>query len=324
MHTNLGRRLFDAGYIDKFQPARRYQYLLVDAQDEPYAKFRFYCGTVDYLDRHSILDTRSNSSTSLATSASQYYDIDTSPQKASSSNAERGQNLKGDQSNLNKSHSRNHTALETNSPGPRSFIPRSQSCGGSSIIRDSIEDLPSMVSRAVRASPAHSPRKKRASLGSDQLYDLLPDQMPAHMSPTKASSPLLPPVQALRIRTRTSHVLPALNMAEHRTSQISDTVLFSNLDARSVKPDEMPENVRSASAASSRSTSRPLSPFTSGGFLRRLISYGDISPRKWSSERVQVGKSWIGRRRNASDPGFNGTAQRNPSRLGFLGRKSGV
>lgn len=302
-------RIVDGGPIDFVRPARRYQYQLVDPQDEPYATFRFYCRTQDYLNKHRILNVDvSLSPTSLATSTSDYFDATTSPTK------ERQET----RALVRRSISTTPTRSSPHRPGriiltdatPRSpqspKSPRSPNKGhlpresSRLSLKDSIEDLPSAVPRSPQ-----SPKKN--------TFDT--QQQGNTNSPTQASSTLLP--EALRIRKRpttkaTLHASsiptlgPSLNLptrsmfyddsppqpppelVQLRPSSDSPRLKIRPphkltdfdliLDGITTTQDLNPGRRRCESSQEHR-THRPLSPFTPGGLLRRLTSTPIFSAR---------------------------------------------
>lgn len=196
-------RIIDYGPIELYRPARRYQYQLLDPQDEPYATFRFYYRSQEYLERHQIIDVdRSLSSTSLATSASDRFHTptSTSPKKGEQT-AEQGEEKPEIQDRLSiptrlpvHIHELNTEKLSpiTLKPSHSLSPAKTHSLAGREktlSVRDSIEDLTSTVPR--------SPQSPRRTTFLSQSEKQGGEQESIPPSPTRCSSPLLP--EALRI-----------------------------------------------------------------------------------------------------------------------------
>ena len=203
-------------------------------------------------------------------------------------------------------------------------------------IKDSIEDLPSSVPRSPQAT--YSPRR----------LDIRPEIYHDQPSPSQQSSPLLPEFEGTSIDTarnpETSRPA-AQNFIASTALPLRDPALF--LEAGSpCRPQPHPKrsNLKLTLDGDSWSfngrVSRPLSPFTRGGFLRRAVSNeGMPRPPSHSSARAESAGPWVGapatekHTEKSSDGGKAGQKEKlvnNHSKaqrlghpfLGFLGRRS--
>lgn len=312
------------GFIEQGRPARRYQYQLLDPKDEPYATFQFCCRSKEYLERHQILDLgRSQSPTSPAISGSYYFDPDTSPKSQSVGDTleqvHTGSPLEAaltttNQADLNASIT---TAQEIVADHPQVYIPHSTSKSSiTSKIKDSIEDLPSTVPRSPQLDQSSHKFNLRDSEEAIPSSPTLPHppHVPYPSSPTRKprSTIAAPGIQApLPSPTRLSH-------QRHQRNKPNLTVTLA-----------------SATSDHDHKKPRPLSPFTGGGFLRRLVSspvpateYG-ISTKDEVDEQmkdlklcesVEEGKGGAGDERVGDR---TARAQRSGHKLiGFLGRRA--
>ncbi|KAK5950519.1 hypothetical protein OHC33_008462 [Knufia fluminis] len=323
-------RLADAGLIEPGRPARRYQYLLLDPQDEPYATFRFYCRSPEYLAVHNLLGIdRSLSPTSLATS-SNYVDADSSPWRQENG---RRPLYSPERSPWSSPHFH----------GPE--VSPQRSLRGASVeedvfsicsppspkTKDSIEDLPSSVPRSPQAVEVPS----RSSFQPN-------DNLAPH-SPSQQSSPLLPELDGLSIgvadsptvsRPANENVLPSTSI------NTRDLVALPRTDSprpayQRHKPSSLKLTLDGGALDVSNQPPRPLSPFTRAGFLRRLTSSEAASrptpaPRAASAEpsvptheeTERYSKTTSGSSKEEQE-GKQSKAQRSGHPfLGFLGRRS--
>ncbi|EXJ85571.1 hypothetical protein A1O1_05936 [Capronia coronata CBS 617.96] len=170
-----GLRLTDSGLLEPGFRPKRYQYQLLDPLDMPYAAFRFYCRPFEYLETRGITRLRDwtspRSSMSSGSTASQVSDEDSqhntgqdTHQRIDSS----GSPLTSSQPHPASSHSHGMVSTDltrgNNHPLIRVVngsvsIPLSDSDDSLSVrTKDSIEELPSLVTRSPK-SP-RSPGKR--------------------------------------------------------------------------------------------------------------------------------------------------------------------
>ena len=181
-------------------------------------------------------------------------------------------------------------------PGNPVYIPDNLS---NLIIKDSVEDLPSAVPRSPTPITLDSPRLRRAS--SLAIHELDSPALPSPLSPTRGSSPLIS--EALEFRFREKHApkqsltnpeIPETQQADAMTAVPMPPPLaftpagkpkpfyqrhkpshlkLTRLDGTNTDFDiNRKSSASSATSAQSAPVVRPLSPFTSSGFLRRLVS----------------------------------------------------
>lgn len=318
-------RLAHACSIEPNRPARRYNYLLLDPQDEAYAVCRFYCRKTNFLNQLQIIyDERSVSPNSVATSISNYFDTETSPQandivtddKSIVTESAQKHSLVHDKESLSllslegrlydKSNTQELNINKSKVKAPI-CVSRSQS---SLSIKDSIEDLTSRLrcssTTHTSCKSQHVLRANRPSLQKEgQLSDV---ESVGQLSPSQKSSSVLPVSPELgsmsqrqlptktTLRDWTSHgshasspqyciqrpdpsdLLPCGSRHKSRPDlrsslqQRGSRISNYNLDAVASKCNRK----ASTSSIVSISSLRPLSPFTNGGFLRRLKSGIDI------------------------------------------------
>lgn len=293
-------KLSAGGLIERGRPARKYQYLLVDAQDEPYATFRFYCRSQDYLRQHLILQTGNTlSSTSVSSTEGSYFDVSSSPSRYLDQFTPSPLQIKKRPTEANTL-KQPSVELVTPTKSPAKSPRRWQS--SSSIVtsppKDSF-DLPAKAPRSPDAKSMGSPPSNLNTITSTTSLENLLLPLPSFrpLSPTIESSPLLPdslqirgykrnesPVRpqddeppspdiAAAVQSRfvgepkhvdtRSALPPHLTFKRHRPSKLKltfdGTTTIEELEAKRQVSDPIQQP-------------RPLSPFTSSGFLRRLVS----------------------------------------------------
>jgi len=257
-------RLVDGGLIEQDRPARRYQYQLLDSKNEPYAIFRFYCRTKDYLERHQILDHgRSQSSKSSGTSGSYCFETYTSPKARRIEYAQELVNTKSAAEGVHTAmgDARKPTSATTKehavSACPQTqVLPLASLSSVAARIKDSIEDLPSMVPR----SPQLDEFGKRLSLRSSSGGDDGPPAPTLSRPAAAASQPLSP-----------THKVPHIDLPSPLEEEPHSPTRLPHQTAKRNKLN-LTLTLNGATFDLERKRTRPLSPFTSGGFLRRLVS----------------------------------------------------
>ena len=162
----------------------------------------------------------------------------------------------------------------------------------SPIIKDSIEDLSQVVIPPPGPTTLSTPQLSRTRSPTISELDL--GALPPPVSPTKGSSPLIPEGLKLRFRDRqspkqgSSHTeIPSSQHPDAITALPHPLSFSPNLPRKHFYQRHKPSHLKltrldgtnfdlnrksSASSSASAPISRPLSPFTSGGFLRRLVS----------------------------------------------------
>ena len=225
----------NGGLSEIGRPVKRYQYLLLDPQDIPYTKFHIYCVRQEELEHGYLIVPES--SPCASESSSSYYDADTSPIRSSQKRSKRGSMVSSNK--LAQNHSRDL----------------------SDVVRDSVEDLTSPSSSLIQKT---SPSRSENAFSPLRLLSNRKDQSPTR-SPTQASSPTLPEDEEICIHSRSSAQLT------HSHSQ--RRVVSESTSLRRPQPPVNQPTIsvsRSLSAGSQHVSTRPLSPFTRAGFLRRL------------------------------------------------------
>lgn len=295
-------RLAAGGLIERGRPARRYQYLLLDAQDEPYATFRFYCRSQDYLRQHLILQAGSGpSSTSVDGTDSSYFDVSSSPSRYLDpftpsplkirkryDDASSPQKVTNDLATPTKYSSTIWTPRRwQSSPNVLSSPPK-----------DSF-DLPSKAPRSPDAGSLGSPVSNRNTIVSTRSLENLLLPLPSFrpLSPTLGSSPLTHDQLRIQPQDRsespvqmqdygplspdTSAAVQSRFIDQPKTSK-TQSALPAHLTFKRHKPSKLKVTLDGTTSLeeieAKRQVSdpiqapRPLSPFTNGGFLRRLVS----------------------------------------------------
>lgn len=302
------------GFVESGRPVRRYQYLLLDPQDEPYATFRFNCRNQEYLKQHHILEAhRSLSPTSSATSVIHYSETETSPQKKEYS--EQGQfeftgipndtetDLPALLASFNNTldefmHMSTAGTEHTLPPLRTTCMNYSATSDSGLVVKEDLGTIPSGISWSPTATRENSPRSRTVDSWNDAYIDDILLPCPISLSPTLESSPLLP--EALRIARRKrdesparapfnkesksveSIPKPALVMPTEPTASLGKKDSPPRLTHRRHRPSNLkltldggtnvPDFEGGRNVSDPLQPTRPLSPFTSGGFLRRLTS----------------------------------------------------
>lgn len=277
--------------IEPDRPVRRYQYQLLDPQDEPFAAFRFYCRTQEYLKRHQIVDVdQSSVSSSLGTPNSGYFDARSSPLKSRDIESAQTQYPPSTPTKTLEDTEKKTQGLVDKTTWESPTYGFSSPAEGPIIkIKGSIEDLPSTVPRSPQAVKSSSSRPLQDSSSpspfrnSSPLFSEVLDMLrnSTRRSPNKTTatedSPtftfpnhdqdeasLPPPKFEVRKVSHTSTGSPVAIHATHRRHKPSNLKL--TLDGFSMLPESAP-----APALESKER-RPLSPFTPGGILRKISS----------------------------------------------------
>ncbi|KPI36749.1 uncharacterized protein AB675_11828 [Cyphellophora attinorum] len=227
-------RISDGGLLEPNFPHRRYKYQLLDPTDEPYATFRFYYRTLDFLKRRQIVES-APASYSRSSSATSYHDAP--------SNADNSSPAASDDTATPAKSSPYPTDQSLKSPASKASNacpPPSESEESLSLVtKDSIEDLPSSVPRSPKSPKSpRSPRSPKSPLRHAETFDEILENSPEALPP-----PPPPPSP-----TKMSRLSPRRLLKNDMTVKINGTEF--NIERR---------------------PSRPLSPFTSGGMLRKLV-----------------------------------------------------
>jgi hypothetical protein len=225
--------LCDGGILEPGFPQRRYKYQLLDAVDSPYATFRFYYRTLEYLKSHGVVEG-SFSRASSTTASVEYHDASSTltrtcrPGDGSSSTA-------GDASSVYSVEiprlSRPDASGGKTTSSDANIPPSDSEESLSHVTRDSIEDLPSSVPRSPK-SPTALPQGD----DSPQTFEAILRECP---DPTASPSR-------------------------------SPTKIMSSMSPRRLFKKKLTVNIGGAEFNLERKK-RPLSPFTSGGMLRKLV-----------------------------------------------------
>ncbi|RMZ92241.1 hypothetical protein DV736_g524, partial [Chaetothyriales sp. CBS 134916] len=151
-------QLVDGGLLEHGFPRRRYKYQLVDAVDEPYATFKFFCRSHEYLRSHGVIDSLAGSHSGSVCSENWYEDsnaVDSAPLDGEGESAGMPPNTTvGTPSSAANRVSSLSMMDEHRSVLSGTYLPPTDSDEDLSILtRDSIEGLPSTVPRSPR-SPA--------------------------------------------------------------------------------------------------------------------------------------------------------------------------
>lgn len=291
-------RIVDHGTIEPGRPARKYQYQLLDPRDDPYATFRFYCRSQEYLRRHAILDVdQSSTSSSLDTPTSGYFDA---PSSAITQQDSELEHTTQPFSTPTKQTIHIHDARE--SPATKNLTPKSptktQAPRAEALsvvkIRGSLEDLLSAVPRSPQSarSPGHSSRESVPPSPTRKSSPLLPEALQILKIPKKRS-----PEKEIDQTKSTASILASQDHAARRLPppkfNIGSTNTTSTGSPTPTRPSRQyhrPSHLISAPALSSSgpapapdqplesrdrqrlSPRRSLSPFTPSGLLRKISS----------------------------------------------------
>lgn len=223
-------------------PQRRYKYQLLDPVDEPYATFKFHYRSLEFLQRHGIVEPVPNHSSST-TASSEYEDATSLADTVGAESNHRGEKSSPSTATPTTSSPPSQSPAvmkKSASVGSQSFVPPSDSEESLSLVtKDSIEDLPSTVPRSPK-TPTTSPTIK-ASISTERSPQSFEEILDTKPPEADKPNPLPPSPSKL------SAISPRRLFKKKLTVNINGTEF--NIERKK----------------------RPLSPFTSGGMLRKLV-----------------------------------------------------
>lgn len=237
-------RLTDGGLLEPGFPQRRYKYQLLDPTDDPYATFKFHYRSLEFLKRHGIVEPVPDfASSSIGSSG---YEDAASLVQSVDDNA----TLDGE-----KTHTSAATPIKTSpavqatkhikksaSAGSQSFVPPSDSEESLSLVtKDSIEDLPSTVPRSPKTPK--SP-KKSLTINTTTSFDRSPQTF--------------------------EEIFDSKTKDEDKIEIATSPSKISSISPRRLFKKKLTVNINGTEFNIERKK-RPLSPFNSGGLLRKLV-----------------------------------------------------